>query len=85
MTPKELKKLADQSHLNIKESIRDRLETAASNGNYKIIFHPNSYEGPFLLPASMRKEFLNELTSDGFQVKCETRWWKSKTITISWE
>jgi hypothetical protein len=85
----QLKAIVDNSHISshksICSSIRKRLETAAYNGYYKIVFHPKSYDGPFLLPESVRKTFLADSTKDGFVVECETRWWKPKTITISWE
>jgi hypothetical protein len=88
MNAKELKEIVDNSHLSshksLKQSIRKRLETAAYNGSYQITFDPK-YGGPFLLPESVRKAFLEELTKDGFVVECETRWWKTKTITIRWE
>lgn len=85
---KQLKDIVDNSHISshnsLKQSIRKRLETAAYNGYYSITFDPRSFDGPFLLPEPARKTFLEELTKDGFEVKCETRWWKRKTITISW-
>ena len=88
MNAKQLKDIVDNSHISshnsLKQSIRRRLETAAYNGSYQITFDKNSYDGPFLLPESARKSFLEELTNDGFEVKCETRWWRRKTITISW-
>ena len=88
MNAKQLKSIVDNSHISshksLKQSIRKRLETAAYNGSYQITFDTKSYEGPFLLPESARKIFLEELIKDGFEVKCETRWWRRKTITISW-
>ena len=88
MNAKQLKDIVDNSHISshksLKQSIRKRLETAAYNGSYQITFDTKSYDGPFLLPESVRKSFLEELTKDGFVVECETRWWKRKTITISW-
>ena len=88
MNAKQLKDIVDNSHISshksLKQSIRKRLETAAYNGSYQITFDTKSYDGPFLLPESVRKSFLEELTKDGFGVECETRWWKRKTITISW-
>jgi hypothetical protein len=88
MTPEQLRDQADKksklTHLSTKNSIRMRFETAAANGCYKIKFDSNSYDGPFLLPESARKAFLEDLTKEGFKVECETRWWKRKTITISW-
>ena len=90
MNAKQLKDIVDNSHINshvrLCESIRRRFDTAAGNGYYKITFDARFYDGPspFLLPESVRKSFLEELTKDGFVVECETRWWKRKTITISW-
>lgn len=90
MNAKELRAIVDNSHINshkaTKESIRRRLGTAAANGCYKITFDSSSYDGPFLLPEGARKVFIEELTKDGFDVKCGTRGFcKRPTITISWE
>jgi len=86
MNTKQLKEIVDNSHVSscksMKQFIRKRLETAANDGFYCIIFH--QYEGPYLLPERTRKVFLEDLTKDGFVVECETRWWKTKTIKISW-
>jgi hypothetical protein len=88
MNAKQLKEIVDNSNISscksMKQSIRKRLETAAYNGFYHIIFDHRSYDGPFLLPERVRKVFLEDLTKDGFVVECETRWWKTKTIKISW-
>ena len=89
MNAKQLREIVDNSHINshvrLCESIRRRFDTAAGNGYYKITFDARSYDGPFLLPESARKVFLEDLTKDGFVVECETRWWKNQTITICWE
>jgi hypothetical protein len=90
MNAKQLKEIGDNSHINshkaIKESIRSRLWTAAANGFYKLTFDSKSYDGPFLLPESVRKAFLADLTKDGFVVECVAEgFWSKKTITISWE
>jgi hypothetical protein len=89
MTPEQLRTQADNNskltYLSTKNSIRRRFETAAANGCYKLTFDSRSYDGPFLLPEFARKAFLEDLTREGFKVECETRWWKRKTITISWE
>ena len=89
MNAKQLRNIVDEVNAfrdnSVQESIRRRFETAACNGYDKITFDPKSYDGPFLLPESARKAFLEDLTKDGFVVECETRWWKRKTITISWE
>lgn len=94
MNAKQLREIVDNSHINsyksTKESIRRRLETAAANGYYKITFDETSHDGPFLLPGGALKAFLEELTKDGFEVKCETfasliSFSKKQRITISWE
>lgn len=88
MNAKQLKEIVDNSnissHKSLKQSIRNRLKTAAYNGFYYLVFDHRSYDGPFLLPEASRKSFIEELTKDGFVVECETRWWKTKTIKISW-
>jgi hypothetical protein len=88
MNAKQLKEIVDNLNISscesMKQSIRKRLETAAYNSFYHIIFDHRSYDGPFLLPERVRKVFLEDLTKDGFVVECETRWWKTKTIKISW-
>jgi hypothetical protein len=89
MNAKQLREIVDESHISshkaLKQSICRRLETAAVNGHYAITFDPKSFDGPFLLPETARKQFLDELTKEGFEIECETRWWKRKTIKISWE
>lgn len=88
MTPEQLRTQADNNskltHLSTKNSIRRRFETAAANGRYSIAFDAKSYDSPFLLPESVRKAFLEELTQEGFKVKCDHHWWRGSTITISW-
>ena len=89
MNAKQLREIVDNSHVNshkaLKESIRRRFDAVAANGFYQIDFDSRSYDGLFLLPEIPRKTFLEELTAEGFVVEFETRWWKTKTITISWE
>jgi hypothetical protein len=61
MNAKQLKEIVDNSNISscesMKQSIRKRMETAAYNGFYHIIFDHRSYDGPFLLPESTIRKF----------------------------